>query len=115
MKPLRPLLLCALLLTVSASSAADKAAAEKALKEAVKKPDVKAIEEACQELVDCAGKEALAPVLALLPKAEGASYWPLVSGAAAFHDEAALEDLGKFIVAHPGDARSCSADLVLLL
>lgn len=109
------LLLGATLLLAGTALGADRASAEKALKEAVRKADSPAIAEAVKDLVQCAGKEALAPILALLPKAEGPVYWQLVSGAAGFKDEPALEDLGKFIVARQNDKGSSSADLLFVL
>src|SRR5581483_6196697 len=75
----------------------------------------KALEGACQDLVRAGGKEAIAPILALLAKAEGATYWPLVNAAAAFQDEGALDELGKFLIAHQGEPKSCAADVVFVL
>jgi len=99
----------------SVASGADRADAEKALREAVAKADSAAVEEVCLDLIRCGGKEAVAPILALLPKCEGATYWQLVSGAGGFTDEAALDELAGFIVLHQGDAKSSSADLVFIL
>ena len=103
------------LLALSPALAADVGSATKALKDAVAKDDAKGIEDACHDLVASAGKESLAPILGLVTKAEGATYWRLVSAAGGFRDEPALEELGKFVVAHAGDARSPSADLVFVL
>jgi hypothetical protein len=109
------LLATAFSLGALAAFAGDRAESEKALKEALKKSDAAAVEKACQDLAASGGKDSLAPILAGLAHAEGATYWQLVSGAGAFTDDAALEELGKWIVAHGAEPRSSSADLVFVL
>ncbi len=96
-----------LLISSSVSSAA--------LKDALKKGDSKAIAEACEELIKTGGKASLAEILGALPRAEGATYWQLVTAAAGFRDDAALEELGKQIVLKQNEKGSSSADLVFVL
>src|SRR5581483_8695750 len=93
--------------------AADRAHAEKALKDALATNNADGVQTACDELIECGGKEALNAILANAAAREGSLYWQLTNGASGFHDQPALEELGKFIVAHQGDAKSpLSRDLL---
>ena len=107
--------LVAVAFSLGVAFAGDRAETEKTLKEALKKGDAAAVEKCCKDLSGSGGKEAIAPVLAGLAHAEGAIYWELVNGAGAFTDDPALEELGKFIVAHGAEAKSSSADLLFVL
>src|SRR5262245_1217512 len=102
----RPLLAAALALVAATALAADRAKAEKALRTAVAANDVSVAQRACDELIEAGGKEGLAPILAELPRAQGDVYWQLVAAAAAFKDRPALDELGRFVIAHQADPRA---------
>src|SRR3954471_21983428 len=113
----RSLLAAALLATAAISAtaalAADRAKAEKALKEALVANNSSAVQTACDELIECGGKDALKAVVEAASRAEGAIYWQLTNGAAGFRDAAALDELGHFIVGHQGDNKGAlSRDLL---
>jgi hypothetical protein len=108
-----PAILLSLAFSVLAVEAADKAKAEKALKEALGAENAAGVQAACDELIEAGGKDAMGAILGLAPKVEGAFYWQLVGAASGFRDQPALDELGKFVVAHQSDAKSSlSRDLV---
>jgi hypothetical protein len=89
-----------------AASAADRNKAIAALKEALVAENAEGVRKACDELIDCGGKEAIEPILSFLPKVQGMSYWQLSGAAAGFKDHAALDELAKFVLSHQTDRES---------
>lgn len=87
----------------------------KKLTDALKAKDNRAVEDACDELVQKDTKEALLVLLAQVSKADGAAYWSIVTGAASFKSPALLEELGHQIVTLQGNAKSPSGDLLFSL
>jgi hypothetical protein len=97
--------------------AADKGKAEAKLKAALGAQDAEKVREACDELIDVGGKDALNVILNVIasPQLPDQLYWQLIGGASGFHDEPALMELAKQVVAHQNDkgARgSLSRDLL---
>jgi hypothetical protein len=92
--------------------AADRSQAERALKDAAAAGNAEGVQTACDELIECGGKESLDAILALLPKVSNQIYWQLASAAGGFKDAPALEELGKQIVSHQGDKSGISRDLL---
>jgi hypothetical protein len=93
--------------------AADRGKAEKALKDALAAESAEGIQTACDDLIECGGKESINVILGLAPRVEGSMYWQLANAASGFKDAPALDELGKFIVAHQSDSKSSlSRDLL---
>lgn len=108
--------LATLVVASAGSWAADRAAAEKQLKEAIKAGVAENVQKACDALIECGGKDALNVILNLAPTTEGSVYWQLTGAGSGFQDRAALEEVGRFIVAHQNDAKvSLSRDLLFQL
>jgi hypothetical protein len=119
------LLRSALLLSVSlvlgvgvVAHAADKAKAQAKLNAAVVAGNSDQVNEACVELIQVGGKDALKAILDTIPKANDTIYWQLCGGATGFTDEPALMELAKYIVGNQdgGGARGgLSRDLLFAL
>ncbi len=115
----------ALLLSVSlvlgvavVAHAADKAKAQAKLNAAVQAGSSDGVNEACVELIQCGGKDALKAILDAIPKANDTIYWQLCGGASGFTDEPALMELAKFIIGNQdgGGARAgLSRDLLFAM
>jgi hypothetical protein len=87
----------ALVLGTGIGLAADKAKAAAKLKAAVAAGNSDQVNEACVELIQVGGKEALNVVIDEMPKANDTVYWQLCGGASGFQDEPALTELAKII------------------
>lgn len=103
------------LLAAALARGADRSSAERALRDAAKKGDATGVARACSDLIEIGGTDAIAALLALVPKTEGKTYWQIACAASAFHDAPALDRLGKWIVAQQADPRGMAGDIVFAL
>jgi hypothetical protein len=120
MKVARPALLAtfgfAVVLGLAAvAHGADKAKAEAKLKAAVPAQDADKVREACDELNQVGGKDAVGVILnALQGPVADPIYWQLTGGATGFQDEPALMAVANFIVSNQkgGAKASLARDLL---
>src|SRR5690349_8950817 len=93
---------------IAVADAADIAKAKAKLKAAVAASNSDQVNEACVELLQAGGKDAVHAIVDAIPQASDSIYWQLCGGASGFTDEPALMELAAIIVQNQngGGARS---------